>query len=168
MESLDSHYLLSIAQESSAGVFHCREWGTSLSSQALDSLIAVARASREKRARLCMHPTTADVEQQMLIVMVDNAEDAPHMHPQKREALLPITGSARYEIFDVSGKLSESKLLGPGGLMYVSSPVGVYHRLVLLEPIFAFWEFTQGPFDERSTVRAEWPRDFSIGARSEH
>ena len=159
-----SDHLRSIANESSSGVFHCYEWGMSLSSDALDSLIAVARASRDKRARLCMHPSIQDVEQQMLIVMVDDAEDSPHMHPQKREAMLPVAGAARYEIFDDSGTLVDSRLLGPGGLMYVSSPVGVYHRLVLLGPVFAFWEFAQGPFDSQSTVRANWPRNSGSGA----
>lgn len=162
-----SDYLRSIAEETAVGVFHCRKWGMSLSVEVLEALTLEARASQLKRARLCMHPTTQAAEQQMLIVMADDAEDAPHMHPQKREALLPIAGSAQYEIFDDSGNLIGSKLLGPGGLMYVSSPIGVYHRIVLLEPVFAFWEFTQGPFNSQSTVRAEWPRDSITGAVSE-
>jgi len=103
-----------------------------------------------------MHPEIHDIEQHMLLVMVEGSRDRTHMHPSKREALIPVVGSARYEIFNHAGTKVDSHVLGEQGLRYVSSPVGVYHRLVLTDEVFAFWEVALGPFTEDSTVPAPW------------
>ena len=145
-----------IAIETGPGVFHCRSWGLTLSHEVVNLLIDEARANVRRRARLCLHPSQDDVEQQMLIVLVDGATDPAHKHPDKREALLPILGQASYQTFDDVGHLSSETRLSAGESIYVSSPVGVFHRLVLRGPIFAFWEFASGPFHPSSTVRASW------------
>jgi cupin fold WbuC family metalloprotein len=145
-----------IASETSPGVFHCREWGVTLDSQILAELIDAARTNARARARLCLHPEPEDIEQQMLIVMVEGAVDAAHKHPAKREALLPILGTAEYQLFGDSGILERRIAVGGTDSMYVSSPLNTFHRLVLKEPIFAFWEVAQGPFASGSTVPALW------------
>ena len=147
------------ATETSLGVFHCHSWGLTLDSSIIDALIVEARANQNNRARICMHPSVDDLEQQMLIVMVDNAFDAPHMHLDKKEALIPIVGAAEYQTFNHEGALVDRVLLGEDGARYVSSPLGVHHRVVLKTPVFAFWEFALGPFTSESTIPAPWAND---------
>ena len=156
--------LREFAIECSPGVFHCRKWGTAIKSEAVQLLIVEARHNPRYRARLCLHPTPQEAEQQMLIVMVEGAIDAPHMHPHKREALVPILGTAEYQEFDDTGAVQNRILLGQQETMYVSSPLSVFHRVVLLEPVFAFWEFSVGPFTQSSTIPAPWLDQFNDGS----
>jgi len=149
----------SFATETSSGVFHCKSWGLTLDFSVIDALTSAAKANPNNRARICMHPAVEDLEQQMLIVMVNNAEDVPHMHLHKREALIPIVGSAEYQTFDDRGNSLERLLMGTDAAQYVSSPLGVYHRVVLKTPVFAFWEFALGPFTSESTIPAPWAND---------
>ena len=149
--------ILDFSREVSPGVFHCNEWGVTFSTEVVTDLIDAARRNSRYRARLCLHPRPEDVEQQMLIVMVEGAIDAPHMHPKKREALLPLLGTAEYQVFSEEGIVRNRIPVGGSDVMYVSSPLNVFHRLVLKEPVFAFWEFAQGPFTSTSTMPAPWP-----------
>ena len=148
--------LFSMARETSPGIFHCTDWGVELEASVIDSLVEVARVQPSRKARLCMHPNIRETEQQMLLVMVKGAEDDIHMHPHKREALIPVAGSARYETFDEFGGLLSSRDFGGGGLQYISSPVGVYHRVVLHQELLVFWEMALGPFSQDSTRKAPW------------
>jgi cupin fold WbuC family metalloprotein len=149
----------SFTTETSPGVFHCHSWGLTVDPSIVEALTAEAKANQNNRARICMHPTVEDIEQQMLIVMVDNAVDVPHMHLHKREALIPIVGAAEYQTFDHRGVLLGRQVMGKDAAQYVSSPLGVYHRVVLKEPVFAFWEFALGPFTSGSTIPAPWAQD---------
>jgi cupin fold WbuC family metalloprotein len=146
----------SFTKETSPGVFHCHSWGLALDSDIIGALTIEAKANNNNRARICMHPTVDDFEQQMLIVMVDNAFDTPHKHLHKKEALIPIVGAAEYQTFDHEGALVDRLLLGEDGARYVSSPLGVHHRVVLKTSVFAFWEFALGPFTSESTIPAPW------------
>jgi cupin fold WbuC family metalloprotein len=125
----------------------------------VEALTVEAKANQNNRARICMHPAIDDLEQQMLIVMVDDAVDVPHMHLHKKEALIPIVGAAEYQTFDYEGVLLDQLLLGEDGVQYVSSPLGVHHRVVLKTPVFAFWEFALGPFTSESTIPAPWANE---------
>ncbi len=149
----------SFTTETNPGVFHCHSWGLTLDSSIIEALTAEAKSNQNKRARICMHPDVEDIEQQMLIVMVDSAVDVPHMHLHKKEALIPIVGAAEYQTFDHEGVLLDRLLLSADGARYVSSPLGVHHRVVLKTPIFAFWEFALGPFTSESTIPAPWAHD---------
>lgn len=145
-----------IATKTSAEVFHCTTWGVALPATVVDELIAVASENPRQRARLCMHPSADDVEQQMLIVMGEAAHDAAHRHETKRETMVPIRGLARYQTFDATGNVTGSVLLGDDHLMYLSSPLNTFHALQILTPWFAFWEFAKGPFTPTSTIPAPW------------
>ena len=149
--------LRDFAHEFPHGIFHCMEWGVTLDSESVTELIEAARINPRYRARLCLHPEPEEVEQQMLIVMVEGAIDAPHMHPTKRETLLPFLGTAEYQMFSQDGIVQKRIPLGGQDVMYVSSPLNVFHRIVLKDPVFAFWEFAQGPFTSTSTMPAPWP-----------
>ncbi|MCG3773040.1 MAG: hypothetical protein JW384_04267 [Nitrosomonadaceae bacterium] len=149
--------LLDSYREVSPGVFQCHEWGVALSTDIVKSLVDAARINPRYRARLCLHPGPEDIEQQMLIVMVEGAIDAPHMHSNKREAILPYLGTAEYQMFSQDGAVQKRIPLGAQDVIYVSSPLNVFHRIVLKDPVFAFWEFAQGPFTSDSTVHAPWP-----------
>ena len=149
--------MLGSCNEVSQGVFQCDKWGATLDERVVTELVYAARINPRHRARLCLHPGPEEIEQQMLIVMVEGAIDAPHMHPAKREALLPFVGTAEYQIFSQDGIVQKRIPLGGQDVMYVSSPLNVFHRLVLKGPVFAFWEFAQGPFTGTSTVPAPWP-----------
>jgi len=95
----------------------------------------------------------------MRIVMVGNALDVPHMDTHKNEALTPSVDASEYRAFDRKGVLLDRLLLRADGARYVSSPLGVHHRVILKTPAFAFWEFSLGPFTSESTIPAPRAHD---------
>jgi len=127
-----------------------------IGSAIVDEIAAIALASPLGRARLCMHPSASDSEQQMLIALRGGSRDPIHKHPRKREALVPYLGTAIYRTFDDAALHTSEDLIGGEGLAYVSSPLDTYHALEITSEVFVFWEFALGPFDRDSTVRAPW------------
>ena len=148
--------LSDVAIETSPGVFHAREWGLRIGATLVEEVAAIALAHPQGRARLCMHPSVSDAEQQMLIALRGGSRDPIHRHPLKREALVPHLGAATYRTYDDAGLVTSVSPMGGGGLAYVSSPLDTYHALEVTSDVFVFWEFALGPFDRHSTVPAPW------------
>lgn len=139
--------------ETSPGVFHARSWGMTLNIEVLRCLANLAQKRPEGRSRLCLHPSPDSLEQQMVIAIAQGAQDPIHMHPTKRESLLRVSGEAEHVLYSPSGAEISRTRLGDDGCQYVSTPVGVFHSLVVISDVFVFWELAIGPFDKASTVR---------------
>lgn len=140
-------------REVSPGVYHAKSWGITLTSKDVEALIDKAKANPLGRARLCLHPSPDDVEQQMLIALTDQVPDPIHKHPSKREAILPVYGVAHHICYDDSGNTISRTRLESSAAIYCSSPLNTYHHLELETGVFVFWEFALGPFDTNATTR---------------
>lgn len=143
--------LSEFADETGTGVFHCRNWGQSISDQHVDALEALA--AHLGKARLCLHPSADDVEQQMLVAINRSFGDAIHYHPWKRETVILVRGSADHRTYDNQRKILRTVSLARGGSTYVNTEPGVSHHVVVSSRVLVFWELAQGPFSPGSTVR---------------
>lgn len=144
--------LLEIADETADGVFHCRSWGQALDSRAIDALEVIAAHEQSEKARLCMHPSTDEREQQMLVALSGACEDAIHHHPTKSETAIWVRGTATHLTYDEAGEILRETQLGPEDASYVHTEPGVLHNVVVRSDVFVFWEFALGPFVPGSTV----------------
>lgn len=134
------------------GVYHSRTWGIRFDENILDALEAIAKQGENGKARLCLHPTPGEQEQQMLVALSKACVDQIHFHPDKSETILWVRGAAEHRTFDKSGKIMQKTLLGLSDFRYLQTPVGVPHHVVILSDVFIFWEFARGPFGPKSTV----------------
>ncbi len=153
LNSREAHRVLSsVADCHLPGVYHSRSWGIRLNESFLDALAIIAKESDNGKARLCMHPSPDDREQQMLVALTRDCVDQIHLHPDKGETVLWVRGSAEHRTFDKSGAIVQRTALGPLGFQYVHTPAGVPHHVVILSEVFIFWEFAKGPFGKNSTI----------------
>lgn len=143
--------LTELADETTSGVFHCRTWGQNIDDQHVDALEILAAHSG--KARLCMHPSVGDVEQQMLVAIHRSFDDAIHYHPGKHETVILVRGTANHRTYDSRGHILRTVSLARGGSTYVNTEPGVSHHVVASSRVLVFWELAQGPFRPGSTVR---------------
>lgn len=143
--------LSEFADETVPGVFHCRTWGQNIGDQHVDAIEVLA--AHLGKARLCMHPSADDVEQQMLVAISRSFDDAIHYHPWKQETVILVRGSADHCTYDDRGNILRTVSLARGGLTYVNTEPGVSHHVVVSSRVLVFWELAKGPFSPGSTVR---------------
>ena len=149
----EAHQLLSkVGDSHMPGVYHSRSWGIGFEESILDALEAIAKQSENGKARLCLHPTPEDQEQQMLVALNKACIDQIHYHPDKGETVLWVRGAAEHRTFDMTGKILQKTVLGPADFRYLHTPAGVPHHVVIFSDVFIFWEFAKGPFGPNSTV----------------
>lgn len=144
--------LETIADQVDEGVYHCRSWGSSLGERTISSLGTLALFSPSGKARLCMHPSTLDGEQQMLVAISGTCEDRIHFHPNKAETLLLVEGRGTHITYDIYGTQVNQTPLSSDDFTYVNTQPGVPHHVVVQSRVLIFWEFTRGPFGPGSTV----------------
>jgi cupin fold WbuC family metalloprotein len=144
--------LETVADTVAEGVYHCRSWGNALDTGAVSALGTVALFSRSGKARLCMHPSTTDAEQQMLVAISSNCADRIHLHPNKAETLLLVEGRGVHVTYDLNGTELSRTTLGQDDFTYVNTQPGIPHHVLVKSKILIFWEFSRGPFGPDSTV----------------
>lgn len=146
-----------VARETLPGVFHAYSWGIKVGEDIFDALGVVSEASGNGKARLCLHPSPEETEQQMIVALSKACSDQIHFHPEKSETVIWVKGEAEHRKFDARGTLTESTLLGPSGHRYVHTPPRIPHHTVVKSEIVIFFEISKGPFGPNSTI----PADFS-------
>jgi len=117
-------------------------------------LKAETASSTFGRTRFCLHRSTADAIQEMLIVYRRDSLVKPHRHQGKSESYHVIEGEALILIFGDDGQVIERLHLGPpaSGLRFsarIDSPM--YHCTVPLTDFFCVVEVTSGPFDKAAS-----------------
>ncbi len=141
--------------ETSPGVFHARAWGMSLDQQIVEALAVMAASAPNAKARLCLHPSVDDIEQQMLVALHRSCDDAIHLHPDKGESVVVVSGFAEHRTYGRNGVTNQTTELGLDAALYVQTPAGVAHNLLVRSEVFVFWELARGPFRPGSTVPFE-------------
>lgn len=144
-------------KETQPGIFCSDESTIRFSRREINFLVAQARASANRRARLCAHATVIDPVHEMLICLLDDGYIRPHCHA-KHESLHAIEGKCDLILFDETGCVKEVRRLGTGDddLLYVRLAPGAFHTLHLRTEFFVFHETTRGPFDRAGTEFASW------------
>ena len=148
--------LETVADMVTEGVYHCRSWGNPLGSRTVDALGTLALFSRSGKARLCMHPSTTDAEQQMLVAISSTCADRIHLHPNKAETLLLVDGRGIHLTYDLDGTELRRTALGHDDFTYVNTQPGIPHHVLVESEVLIFWEFIRGPFGPDSTVFIEF------------
>lgn len=148
-----AHELLSkVGISHQPGVYHSKSWGIRFDDSILDALEAIAKKCKNGKARLCLHPTSQDQEQQMLVALTKDCVDQVHFHPDKGETVLWVRGEAEHRTLDMSGKIQRVTPVGQSDFRYLHTPAGTPHHFVILSDTFMFWEFAKGPYGPTSTV----------------
>lgn len=131
----------------------------SLKSKDISRLISAAKLTLRNRVRFCSHHSTNDMVHEMFIVHPKEAYVRPHKHINKPESMLIIEGEADYVVFDDEGNIKEKIPMGDyrsGKSFYQSARAEQFHSLVIHSKWLVFLEVTQGPFNKKDTVFAEW------------
>jgi cupin fold WbuC family metalloprotein len=155
MEEVSSD-LLRLANQTSVGVFHAKQWGLTFGSEIIQELKLAALNNPRSRARLCMHPNQSDVHQEMLIVMHKSAIEKPQRRTIGFDTKLVFEGNAEFIYYDEVGRERRRIFLSQDGLRYVHTNSFEYHSLKVLSEWFVFLEVLKGPFSEGTTEFAPW------------
>ena len=151
-----SSELLRVTNETSAGVFHAKQWGMTFGSEIIQELKIVARDNPRSRARLCLHPSKNDVHQEMLIVMHKSAIEQPQRRTIGFDTKVVIEGNAEFIYYDDVGQVRRSIFLSQHGVRYVHTNTSEFHSLKILSEWFVFLEVLKGPFSVGTTEFAPW------------
>jgi cupin fold WbuC family metalloprotein len=144
-------------------VYHSKENFFSLSKEDINKLINLAKKTTRNRVRFCSHASGQDALHEMFIVHPKGAYVRPHKHINKIESMLVIHGEVDYIMFDNDGNVDE--IVEMGGVeskkyFYQTIRQDKFHTLIIKSEWLIFLEITNGPFDKKDTLFAEWsPRD---------
>jgi len=125
----------------------------------LDRLKRAAAESPLHRARLCLHLSTDDTVQEMLIAICRNLLFQPHRHLRKTESFHIIEGDLYVLIFDDRGEVIRAIHMGPPGsgrVFCYRLNASRYHAILPRSPFVVFHETTAGPFRTNEAQFAPW------------
>ena len=124
--------------------------------------MALARAQRAPRGRyrLCLHASTEDRVQEMVVATTAASYGRPHCHPDGPASLYVIEGELAFFVFDAAGRVQRKVELGArgGGRPFcVRVAPGVWHMDLVRSGAAVFLETMAGPFvKDRSNLYAPW------------
>ena len=127
----------------------------------VERLKALAADSPRGRSRLCMHHSTDDPLQEMVIACHRGSYIRPHRHPEgKSESYHVIEGKMTVYFFDDEGRVVRRLRMGAAGtgttFLYRLS-AGRWHLPVAVSPTIVYHETFRGPFQkERDVEYAPW------------
>lgn len=130
-----------------------------LTPERIDEIGAMAKAAKLKRARFCLHSSSEDAVQEMIIAIARDCHFPPHRHPEKSESLHVISGRLGLTVFNEGGAvtrrivLSANDKLAP--VFYRIGP-GVWHGVFALSELVVVHEVTAGPFVPGASQNAPW------------
>jgi cupin fold WbuC family metalloprotein len=134
----------------------------------IDATLARARSSPRLRANHNLHTSHADEFHRFLNAWIRGTYAAPHRHVAlpKPEAFVVLRGQLACFIFDDVGAVTQSAVLGAGGLFGIDIAPGVWHTLLPLTAEAVCFEVKPGPWDPATDKEfAPWaPREGEPGA----
>jgi cupin fold WbuC family metalloprotein len=128
----------------------------------LQDLLERAKRSPRLRINHNFHSSMEDNPHRFLNVMVKGTYIAPHRHldPPKAEAFLVLDGEVAFFIFDDSGNVVRTEVVGRDPIG-IDLPPGVWHTLTPLSAHAICYEVKPGPYlDSTDKDFAAWaPRE---------
>ena len=140
-------------------VYHSKENFFSLSKEDISMLISLAKNTTRGRIRYCSHSSDQEALHEMFIVHPKGAYIRPHKHLDKIESMLVIDGEVDYIMFDDNGKVDNIVNMGDFDTkkpFYQTIRKDKFHTLIIKSEWLVFLEITQGPFNRKDTVFADW------------
>lgn len=121
------------------------------------------------RFRICLHHTTLDAVQEMVIAVRRGSYMQPHCHPGRSTSLLVLEGTLDVHLFDDQGSRLRTTTLNPypqGTPFCLRLEAGVWHMPMCRSDVCVFYETLQGPFlQDESNLWAPWsPPDEDVAA----
>jgi cupin fold WbuC family metalloprotein len=138
--------------ETMPGVFHASAWGQPIDENLIELLIENAKVNSDRKARLCLHPTSDELLQVTYLAFSSPYSDKVHKHPHRPEVVIPIHGLARHSTFDLKGRILNSQVLDGSNPVPNSTDSNSWHSLEVLSDSFVMIEIGTGPFLSTSTV----------------
>ena len=110
-------------------------------------LVERARNSPRRRTNHNVHGSMEENPHRFLNVMLRGTYITPHRHldPPKPEGFLILSGKVVLFLFDDSGKVSGTYILG-GDRPGIDIPAGVWHTMAVLSPEAVCYEVKPGPY----------------------
>ena len=127
--------------------------------QLIDRLVAGLASAPRGRFRICLHRSTHEAVQEMVIACRTGSYSRPHRHPAAATSAAILRGRLRFFIFDDRGVITKSLVLGGGGnaTRIVRLSEGVWHMAIAVSDVAVFHEVNTGPFrPESSNEWAPW------------
>ncbi len=122
-----------------------------------------ARAAPEGQYRLCLHHSTDDPVQEMIITQSDRVFFPPHCHPETSVSVHLLEGRLAVVVFDASGRVLQKHDLRPaadGGTFCLWLEPGCWHMNLPRSPMVVFQETMAGPFiRDRANIFPAWAPD---------
>lgn len=118
----------------------------------------VMRAKR-KTVRICMHKSTGNAVQEMLILHSRETYIRPHKHPGKSVSYHIVEGNMDMVLFDEHGAIVDAVPLGEYGSrrnFYYRLEEDFYYLPFVKSDFLLFHETIRGPFKKSDTVFAPW------------
>jgi len=140
-------------------VYHSKENFFSLSKEDINKLINLAKKTSRNRVRFCSHSSDQDLLHEMFIVHPKGAYVRPHKHIDKIESMLVIDGEVDYITFDNNGNIENVIKMGvveSKKPFYQTIRKDKFHSLIIKSEWLVFLEITNGPFDKKDTIFADW------------
>lgn len=125
----------------------------------IDEIAAMAMGSELKRARFCLHSSTEDSVQEMIIAIARDSHLPPHCHPRKSESLHVIRGRLGLVIFDGDGEVKKRLTLSAEDAhapAFYRIGRGVWHGVFALSELVVIHEVTAGPFNRDASQTPSW------------
>jgi len=129
----------------------------------LDATLARAKSSPRGRQNHNLHPSLADNLHRFLNAWTRGSYAAPHRHlaVPKPESFVMLRGELGLFIFDDAGNVTQTHVLGRGGVVGVDVAPGVWHTATALTETAICFEVKPGPYDAATDKEfAPWaPRE---------
>jgi len=132
---------------------------TEISNKDIEFLKTKATGNRRGQARLCTHPNIESPLHEMLIVLAKKTYIRPHKHLGKSESFHIIEGNLKVVIFDEQGNVCKVINMGDyhsQDTFYYKLSKAYFHTVISLSNFVVFHETTNGPFNTKDTIYAEW------------
>lgn len=118
-----------------------------------------------KRARYCLHRSTNDSVQEMVIAFRRGSYVRPHRHRQKSESFHLMEGRLVVLFFNDEGEfIHQIKMEHPGGVLVFRNETSLWHTVILLTEFAVVHEIATGPFVKEESEFAPWSPSPEQGA----
>ena len=123
----------------------------------LNILKTMAETSPLNRARICLHPNSGDIHQDMLIYLGSQCKIPVSYHINKDESLVVLKGNGKYDFTNQDGSIAHTINLAPVDSLgkekscfcRINRFVG--HKITPGEDGILIYETTSGPFQKEDT-----------------
>ena len=146
-------------QEISSEVFVAKDPIVVIGHEETSFLKRKALQNARRRARICAHKTSDEPLHEMLIAITRDSYIHPHKHVNKSESFQVIEGILDVVIFDDYGGVEKVIALGEPGSgrsCYYRLSESRFHTLIIHSEVIVIHEVTNGPFDKKQTIEAEF------------